>query len=80
MRALGAEALDRDDLVPLCVGQRRQAGPDRLTVEMDGARAAGADAALKFGSGQADNVANGPQERHLRVGIDAVLDPVDLDL
>jgi hypothetical protein len=47
---------------------------------MDGARAAGANAAAKFGSGQADNVANGPQERHLRVGIDAVLDPVDLDL
>ena len=38
--AVGAEALDRDDLVPLCVGQGRQAGAYRLPVEMDGACAA----------------------------------------
>jgi hypothetical protein len=47
---------------------------------MDGAGAARADAAAEFGSGQADGVANGPQKRHLRVGIDRVLDAVDLDL
>jgi len=33
-----------------------------------------------FGSGQADNVANGPSQGHLRIGIDSVLDAVDLDL
>jgi hypothetical protein len=47
---------------------------------MDGASPAGADPATEFGSGQADDVANGPQEGHLRVGIDRVLDAIDLDL
>jgi hypothetical protein len=47
---------------------------------MDGASAARADAAAEFGSGQSDDVANGPQEGHLRVGVDGVLDAVDLDL
>ena len=74
------EALDRDDLVPLRVGQCRQAGADRLTVEMDGASSAGADAAAEFGSGQPDDVANGPEQRHLRVGVDRVPDAIDLDL
>jgi hypothetical protein len=80
VRSLGAEPLDRDDLVPLGIGQGRQAGAYRLPVEMDGACAAGADPAAEFGSGQADDVANGPQEGHLWVGIDRVLDAIDLDL
>jgi hypothetical protein len=64
----------------LCVGQSRQARADRLTVETDGASAASADAAAEFGAGEADNVANGPQERHLRIGVDGMLDAIDLDL
>ncbi len=60
MGAVGTEALDRDDLVPLRVGQGRQAGTNRLTVDMDGAGAASADPAAEFGSGQSDDVANGP--------------------
>jgi hypothetical protein len=66
--------------VPLGIGKARQAGADRLTVEMDGASPTGADAAAEFGSGQADDVANRPQEGHLRVGVDRVLDAIDLDL
>ena len=80
MGAVGAETLDRDDLVSLSVGQTRQTRAYGLAVEMDGAGAAGADAATEFGAGQADDVANGPQEGHLRVGVDRVLDAVDLDL
>jgi hypothetical protein len=47
---------------------------------MDGAGATSADPAAEFGAGQADGVANGPQQWHLRVGVDLVLDAVDLDL
>ena len=61
---------------PKVVRQERH----RLSVEMNGASPAGADTATEFGSGQADNVANGPQKRHLWVGVDRVLDAIDLDL
>jgi hypothetical protein len=47
---------------------------------MDGASAASADTATEFGSGQTDDVANGPQKRHLRIGVDGVLDAIHLDL
>src|SRR5690348_12522996 len=80
MRAVGAQALDRDDLMPLRVSQCRQAGADRLTIQMDSAGAAGTDAAAEFRPGQADDVANGPQQRHLRVGVDRMVDAIDLDL
>jgi hypothetical protein len=58
----------------------RQASLGRtvLPIQIDGASAAGADAASEFGSGQADAVANGPQKRHLRVGVDGVLDAIIL--
>lgn len=45
---------------PLRIGQGRQAGTNRLTVDTDRATPASADSAAEFGSGQADNVANGP--------------------
>ena len=32
VRAVGAETLDRDDLVPMCIGQNRQAGAYRFAV------------------------------------------------
>jgi hypothetical protein len=60
MGPVGTEALDRDDLVLLRIGQSHQTRAYRLAVEMDGASAASADTATKFGSGQADDVADGP--------------------
>src|SRR5438128_1565700 len=80
MATVGTEALDRDDLVSLGVSQCGQAGTNRLTVNVDGASAASADATTEFGSGKAHDIANGPEQWHLRVGVDAVLDAVDLDL
>src|SRR5580693_4574337 len=49
MGPVGTEALDRDDLVLLRIGQSHQTRAYRLTVEMDGASAASADTATKFG-------------------------------
>jgi hypothetical protein len=47
---------------------------------MDGAGAAGADPASEFGAGQPDDVANGTQQGHLRVGVNVMLDAIDLEL
>jgi hypothetical protein len=60
--------------VPLRIGKVSQTGADRLAIEMNGA------GATEFGSGEPDDAANHPQKRHLRVGIDNVLDAIDLDL
>src|SRR6516162_10640557 len=80
MAAIGAEALGCDDLVPPSIGQSRQAGAYRLPVHMGGAGAASIDSAAEFGSGQADDLADGPQKRHLRVGVDGVYGAIDVDL
>ena len=47
-----------------------------MAVEMDGASPAGAHAATEFSPGQPDDVANGPQEGHLLIGIYCVLDAI----
>src|SRR5271169_5975681 len=47
---------------------------------MDGAGAASADPAAELCASQADNISNGPQQGHLRIGVDGVLDAVDLNL
>src|SRR5207253_9683252 len=48
MGAIPTEALDRDEVVSLGISQCGQAGTNRLTVDMDCASAAGADAAAEF--------------------------------
>jgi hypothetical protein len=47
---------------------------------MNRAGAASANPATEFCSGQADDVAHGPKQRHLRIGVDIVLDAIDFDL
>jgi hypothetical protein len=42
--------------------------------------AASTDAPAEFGAGQAHEVANGPKQGYLRVGVDIMLDTIDLDL
>ena len=57
---------------------RRHAGAHRLAVEMHRAGAAQRDAAAVLGAGQAEQIAQRPQQRHLRVGVDRIARPVDL--
>src|SRR5262249_3632000 len=58
---------------------RRHAGADRLTIELDRARAALRKAAAEMGIVQADVVATPIQERHVRMGIDRVVLAVDIE-
>src|SRR5262249_23042091 len=73
MVALGVEALDGDHRLARDVGHRDAAGADRFAVEMNRAGAAERDAATEFRSGQAELVAQVPQERHRRVAVEAAL-------
>jgi len=47
---------------------------------MDSAGAASADPAAELGSGQADDIANAPEQGHLGVGVDVALDAINFDL
>ena len=70
VRGIRRQALDGDDLL---AGDRAHiglAGALRGAVDVDGAGAAQAGAAAVFGAGQSDVVADRPQQRGLRIGID----------
>src|SRR5579883_179890 len=71
MLALGVEPLDGDDRFVGDVRHRDAAGADRLAVDMNRAGAAQRDAAAELRSGQAELVAQVPQERHRRVTVEA---------
>src|SRR5262245_15793801 len=60
-------------------GDRQRAGTQRLAVEEHGARPALGNPAPVLCSGQAERVAQHPQERSTAVDIDAVLGAVDFD-
>jgi hypothetical protein len=76
MRAVLAQPLDRRDLLTRRFADGGDAGPHRLAVEMHGARAAGADTAAEFCAVQPEDIAQRPEERHVGVDIDGVLDAV----
>src|SRR5258708_187881 len=63
--ALGVEPLDRRHLGAGNRADRGDAGPRRATFDMDGAGAAEADPAAAFGPGDADLVADRPQQRRV---------------
>ena len=81
MVAVLAEALDGDDVLAL---ERRttgvHAGALRLAVHVHGARAAGRDAAAELRAGQAQLVAEVPQERHRGIALEGALHAVHAQL
>jgi hypothetical protein len=80
IRAAGREALDRRDPLAGDGADRGDARPHRLAVEVHRARAALCDAAAELGPGQAEQVAQRPQQRHLRGRVDLDLLVVDGEL
>ena len=73
MRLLGrAEAGERDDLAVADGRHRRDAGADRLAVEMHRAGAALREPAAEMRIVEADVVAQRIEQRHVRIGVDGV--------
>jgi hypothetical protein len=67
--ALGVQALDGDDRLGCRRRHRRRAGADRIAVEMHGAVAAERGTAAELGAGEAQLVAQVPQDRHRRIAV-----------
>src|SRR5262245_1091071 len=77
----GRQALDGDDAVGgLHAGHRNDAGADDLSVEVHGAGAALGDAAAVLGAGQADPLADHPEERRVGLGLHVADLAVDVEL
>jgi hypothetical protein len=70
VRRIRRQAFDGDDLLAGDRADLGLAGALCRAIDVDGAGAAQARAASVFGAGQTDMVANGPQQRGPRVGID----------
>src|SRR5262249_52885486 len=71
------QALDSGDLLALSRADGKRAGTDRLAVDVDGAGAALRDAAAILGAGQADLLADRPQQRGIRLHVDIMCLSVD---
>src|SRR5262249_51472306 len=78
-RAVGREPVDGGDLGAVEAADRRDAGADRLAVDMHGAGAALRDPAAELAAGQSDLLAQHPEKRHLALDIEPMRGPVDLD-
>src|SRR5580693_4344423 len=67
---LALQSLNRRDVPTGHGGERYHTGADRLTVEVDGAGAAHGHSATKLGAVQAGDLADRPQQRHVRIRIE----------
>src|SRR5689334_5717335 len=79
MVSFGRETFDRRDLLPPERFDGRDARPDRLAVDMDGAGAAEGAPASEFRSGQAERIAQDPEERGALLSGDGAALAVDVD-
>ena len=68
--ACGVKAFDRRDLAVDHVGNRGDAGPHRILVDDDGACTAQRLAAAEFRAGEAELVAQIPEQRHRRIAVE----------
>ena len=73
------QPLDGGDVLAVDIGQRGDAGPDRVPADMHGAGAAERRAAAEFGAGQADLVAQEPKQRQRRIAVIALARAVHVD-
>src|SRR6516165_11240421 len=79
MLAIGRQPLDGSDASAVDARDRHRAGPYGLPVDVDRADAALRDAAAVLRSGEAYNIAQGPEERCIGFDIELVLRAVDCD-
>lgn len=69
---IGREPLNGYHLLAFCAAQRGDAGAYSFTVEVHYTGAALGHAAAVLGAGEPDEVPNGPQKRHIGVGIQLI--------
>jgi len=75
-----AQAFDGSDLLALHRRHGRDARARRLTVDVHGTGAAQRHAAAELGAGELQMIADGPQERHLRIDIQLAVSPFTVSL
>ena len=66
-------------LHPITALHRGRAGARRHTVDMHGAGTALRDTAAVFGAGQADVLANRPEQRRVRIDVDVIVFAIDIE-
>src|SRR5437660_2240318 len=72
MTAVAGQSFDGGDRAGADRGNRRHARPGRLAAEVHGARAALRDPAAELGSGEAQRIAQHPEQRHVTGNVDAM--------
>ena len=77
MIARWMQAFDGGDFPARCIGNRRNAGTDRLLVHDHCASTAQCQATAELGTGHSDFVANKPQQWEARIAVPAVLLAID---
>ena len=73
MVAVGAQALDGDDLSALGIAHRGHAGAHRDPVDVHGAGAAQRDPAAILRAGKAELVSDVPEQRHVGITIELAI-------
>src|ERR1700757_4244573 len=76
----GAEIFDGADFGPGRALHGGDAGTDRLAVLVDGAGSTEGHAAAELGAGEAEDVAEVPEEGHRGFAVEGTLNAVDLEL
>src|SRR5205823_12935372 len=80
MAAVAGKTFDSRDGLSRNHRNRQRARACRLSVDMDGARAAQRHAATELRTGQAERIAQDPEQRHLRYDIDTLSFAVQSEL
>lgn len=78
VQTLSAQALDRGDLTAGSGLHRSQAGANSLAILVYRTGAAESHAAAVLGARKAQNIAQIPEQRHLRIAVEGVCSVVDL--
>ena len=70
MAAGSRKAFDGGDVLSGDAGNRGDAGPGCVAIDMDRTRAAQRHAAAEFGAGHVERVAKNPEQRHIGIDVD----------
>src|SRR6266446_2790534 len=77
MLSVGRQTLDRSDLLPRCLTDSCDAGPDWFPVQVNRASATQGHAAPKLRSREADRVTDDPQKGSLGFDVQVISFPID---
>src|SRR5262249_49491001 len=80
MAAIRGYTFDRGDFFSDGVRRGKAARPDRLTINMNRARAALPDTAAELRAGKSDVIADHPQQGRCRVGVNGMLSSIHVEI